>query len=214
MIDRNPGRQSDPPAPVPHGVAFGALNKKITLAGVVVCRRNGKRVQMSALDVVLDAVAVEAGMEIVSKRSRIQERPGVPASDDGSEGEVHDPGNGVAGLRQDIAAEDVGGLEVRPQTGQNLGRQGKVAASHGQASAIDRSRGSTTDDGKRIAQVFDAWYLPDALEDPGLISAACPAAGHHQPQRVAHGPTSMTHAIRTLEVTISCLKHEHMINVA
>src|SRR5271166_257255 len=166
MIDCDLGRQSHPPAAVPHGVPFCALNEQIAFSGVVVCRRNGQGIKMPAFNVFLDTVAVEMGMEEVPQRSSIQKRPGVPASENGAKGEIHDPRNGVAGLREDITAEDVGRLQVRPQTGQNLSRQRKVAATHGKPGTINGSRGSATDDRKRIAEVLNAWYLPNALEDP------------------------------------------------
>lgn len=71
MLDRDLGRQSHPAAPVPHGVAFGPLNEEITFSGVIIGGGNGKRVQMAALNVFLDSVAIEMGMEVVPQRSRI-----------------------------------------------------------------------------------------------------------------------------------------------
>jgi hypothetical protein len=62
VLDRDLCRQSHPPAPVPHGVAFGALNEQIAFPGVVIRGGNGERVQMSAPDVVLDPVTIEMGM--------------------------------------------------------------------------------------------------------------------------------------------------------
>ncbi len=54
-------RQRHPPAAIPHGMALHSLNEQVALARVVIGRRNGERVKMSALDVFLDPVAVEMG---------------------------------------------------------------------------------------------------------------------------------------------------------
>src|SRR5208283_1955844 len=104
--------------------------------------------------------------------------------------EIQDPGNGIPGLPQDIAAKDVGGAESRPQPGDNLGHQRKIVATRGQGRAINRSGGSAFYYRKRIAVGLNTWYFSNAFEDPSLISPARTAACHHQTQHVFHLPTS------------------------
>src|SRR5271166_2395141 len=69
VVDRNLGRKGHPAAAVPHRVALHSLNKEITLAGVIVGRGNGEGIEISALDVVLDPVAIEVCAEKVPQRS-------------------------------------------------------------------------------------------------------------------------------------------------
>ncbi len=93
------GRQGHAPAPVPHGMALRALNEEIAFARVVVGRRNGERVKMAALDIVLDPAAIEVGPEKVPQGSRIQQRPGVASSQNRPKREVEYPDEGIVGLR-------------------------------------------------------------------------------------------------------------------
>src|ERR1022692_1024704 len=59
MFDRDLGRQGYTAASVPHGVAPLPLNEQIALPRAVVSRGNGKGVEMPALDIVLDSLAVK-----------------------------------------------------------------------------------------------------------------------------------------------------------
>ena len=96
------------------------------------------------------------------------------------------------------------GPEARPEARQNLGHQCKIVATCGEGRTIDRSRGSATDDRKRIAVSLNTWDFSNAFEDPSLISPASTAACHHQTQRVFHLPTSTTAVVRILEVPRCC----------
>ena len=59
MIDGDPCSKRHSPASVPHRVAFSALNKEVTLPGVVVRRGDCEGVDIPTLDIVLDALAME-----------------------------------------------------------------------------------------------------------------------------------------------------------
>src|SRR5208283_2900301 len=87
------GSQRHPPAPVPHGVALHSLNEEVTLAGVVVRSGNSQRVEMTALDVLLDTFAVEMCVEKLPQGSSVEQRPGVAPAENCSKGKVHDPRN-------------------------------------------------------------------------------------------------------------------------
>ena len=129
VVGRDLGRQRDPPATVPHGMALHSLNEEVALARVVVGRRDGQRVEMSALDVLLDSVAVEMRVKKVPQRGRIQQRPGVASAKNCSKGEVHDPGNRIARLGKNIAAENIGGSAVQPRASPVLWWRGKTRRS-------------------------------------------------------------------------------------
>ena len=123
-------RQRDAPAPVPHGMALHSLDEEVALARVVVRRRNGQRVKMAAPDVLLDPVAVEMCAQKMPQRRRVQQRPGVASAENCSEGQVHDPGDGIARLGQYIAAENVGGSQFGPEPREDLGGHGKFVAAN------------------------------------------------------------------------------------
>ena len=52
--------------------------------------------------------------------SRVQQRPRVAAAQRAAEGKIEDPDQGVVGLRNEVAAENIGGLEVGPQIGEKF----------------------------------------------------------------------------------------------
>jgi hypothetical protein len=62
--------------------------------------------------------------------------------------------------------------------GENFGGQSKIVATDGQGRTIDRSGGSTSYYGKRIAVGLDPLYLANALQNAGLISPASTASCH------------------------------------
>ena len=117
-------------------------------------------------------------LQKVAQRSGVQQRPRIAAAEGASEGEVEDPDEGVVGLGDEVAAEDVGWFEVGPQIGQDIGGLGEVVASHGHGRAVDRSGRSATNDRKGIAAALDPSDLPESLENTRLISPAGSAARH------------------------------------
>jgi len=118
-------------------MAFGALNEEIAFPGGVVGGGDGEGVEMPAPNVVRDTVAIEMGMQIMAQRSGIQQRSRIASSENGSKGEIRDPSDGIPGLRQNIAAKDVGGPEARPKAGQDLGCGNKIVATCGEARTVD-----------------------------------------------------------------------------
>jgi len=58
----------------------------LALPRVIVRRGNGQGVEMPALDVVLDSIAVEVLVQKAPQRSRIQERSGVTSAQNCSKG--------------------------------------------------------------------------------------------------------------------------------
>jgi hypothetical protein len=61
----------------------------------------------------------------------------------------------------------------------NLGRQGKIVTTHGKASTINGSGGTTSYDRKGIAVSLHAFDLANAFKNAGLIGAASASAGHY-----------------------------------
>src|SRR5579863_8798203 len=186
MLHRNLRGHRHHSHPLPHGMASLSLDEEIAFPGVVVGRRNRQSVEISALDVFLDPVAVQMPMEKSAKRSRIEQRSGMASPRNCSEGQIEHPGQGILRLRQKATVKNLGRLERSPSLCKKLGRKSKIVAARGQTSAIDRSRGSASYDGKRIAFGLNALQLADALEHAGLVSATCPAARHDQTDRVCH----------------------------
>ncbi len=121
VIHRDFGRQSYTAAAIPHRMALLTLDEQITLARVVIGRRNCQRVEIAAPDVFLNAGGVEVFLQEVPQRRRVEQRSRVAASQSAAEGKIENPDQGVVRLRDEIATEHVGWLKVRPQVREDAG---------------------------------------------------------------------------------------------
>src|SRR5580700_7308259 len=141
---------------------------------------------MPALDVVLDSIALKVLLQEIHQGSCVQEGLGVASLHNPSKGEIHDPGQRITGLRQEIAVKDIRRAETRPKPCDGSRGRRKIVAAYGQAGAIDRSGGGASDDGEGVAVRLNSGNLANALQNAGLISAAGTSAGHYQAEPVVH----------------------------
>ena len=126
MVDGDFGGDGYLANALPYWNAFRPLNEEIALAGTEVGRGDGNGVEISALDISLDVIAIEMRGEKAAERSGIQQIVGVATAGKASEREVEYPGDGIVGLREEIAVEDVGGLEAGPHSGDGAGDTGET----------------------------------------------------------------------------------------
>src|ERR1022692_5255756 len=117
-------------------------------------------------------------VEKLPQRRSIQEGPCVAATKDCPEGEIHDPGKRIAGLGKGITAENIGGSQLRPELGEDLGGDGKLVTTNRQSASVDRSCGRASYDRERIGVGLHAFQLTDALENARLIGASSPTSCH------------------------------------
>jgi len=89
-------------------------------------------------------------------------------------------------LRDKIAMKDIGRFEIVPYASEHPRRQGKIIATGSQGTAIDRSRGSASDQRKRIAMSLNPFDLTNAFQDTGLIGAPGATSRHYQTDRILH----------------------------
>src|SRR5579871_2764586 len=133
---------------------------------------------MAAPDVLLNAVAVEMLLEKLAKGAGIEQAMRVTTAEHAAEGKVHNPGERVVSLGENIAAKDVWRLEAGPDSGNDLGGETEIIAAGGERRAVDGSGGRSPDDGERIPLRLHAFDFANAIQNTGLIRSAGASARH------------------------------------
>ena len=71
MVDGDLCRNRHQPDSIPHWMALLPLNEQVAFPGAIVGGGNSQRVEVPALDVVADSIAIQVCVEKVLQRSRV-----------------------------------------------------------------------------------------------------------------------------------------------